>query len=53
MAPREHEVPDPATGLVDAVSGRVHGMLRVGVLGEGIGVDNFLAEGAAYDEGVA
>lgn len=52
MPPRQHHVVETTMGLVDAILGRVHGVVRIGVVFEGVRVDDFVRELASNDEGV-
>lgn len=52
MPPRQHHVVETTMGLVDAILGRIHGVVRIGVALEGVRVDDFVRELAPNNEGV-
>lgn len=52
MTPREHDIIETAVWLVDAIFGRVHRMLGVGIDLEGLGIDTFIRKCATDNKGI-
>lgn len=52
VAPRHHHIFQPAVGLVYTIFGGVHSVIEVWIAFESLGIDIFIRESTAHDEGI-